>query len=148
MKTDTNNQDTPKDSLVLLCQSIATNAHAKQTRRDGVTKYITHPAKVVDLVGDDDERLQCVAWLHDVIEDTDLNADDLLKCGVPHDVVQSVEILAKKEGDNYHDYLERVNGNYSAKMVKIADMVANLTDKPTPKQVRKYTKGLQLLSLS
>jgi hypothetical protein len=43
---------------------------------------------------------------------------------------------------DYDDYPERVAASPIAAKVKIADMLSNLADDPTPKQIRKYAKGL------
>ena len=121
------------------------DAHAGQFRRDGKTPYFEHPKRVVQLV-EGDLELQAVAWLHDVLEDTEWTSADLFKYGVTFSVVQSVELLTRGKDVSYSDYLTWLKGNYSATRVKIADMVANLTDNPSEKQVVKYTRALQFLS--
>ncbi len=52
-------------------QALAAQLHAGQTRKDGVTPYITHTVGVADLVAywGGDENQQAIAELHDVIED-------------------------------------------------------------------------------
>ena len=42
-------------------------------------------------------------------------------------------------------YLARVKENPIALKVKIADMLCNLADDPTPRQVEKYRKGMLFL---
>lgn len=128
-----------------LCKRIAYNAHLGQTRRDGTTPYIEHIEKVVNLVGDD-EKLQCIAWLHDVIEDTDYTEDLLSALGVDLGVVQYVvELLTHRKGVKYFDYIGKIKTSTTATKVKIADIVANLSDKSTDKQIKKYYKALLIL---
>lgn len=122
---------------------IATEAHQNQFRRDGKTPYITHPQKVANLVESKDAK--AVAWLHDVLEDSDFTVKDLFDRGIPEHIVDAVVILTKSSLYTYEEYLERVKENELAKTVKIADMMANLSDTPTQKQVEKYTKGLTFL---
>ncbi len=127
-----------------LCEGIARKAHKGQMRRDGKTPYIKHVEKVVSLV--DDEDLQCVAWLHDVIEDTDYTAQHLSDAGVDQFIVWIVgQILTHRKDMPYLLYIEAIKGSEAAKKVKIADIVANLSDSPTSRQVVKYHRALFIL---
>lgn len=126
---------------------IANKAHAHQTRRDGVTPYITHPERVarrVDELGGGPEEV-AAAWLHDVLEDTAWTAEDILKDGMTTHVVSTVMRLTKKAGISYDEYLSTVNMSQSARLVKIADIIDNLSDTPTHKQVAKYGRALGFL---
>ena len=127
----------------LLCAEIAICAHQGQTRRDGLTPYIEHPQAVAARMSTFDEK--GVAWLHDVLEDTGLTDQDLLDKGVPQRIVDGVTYMTKREGESYIDYLCGVRNNPLSKAVKIADMLHNLSDAPTRKQVIKYAKGLLFL---
>lgn len=131
-------------SLPELAKEIATRAHEGQFRRDGQTPYITHPAKVVERVGDN-EQLIAVAWLHDVLEDTTTSSDMLLEQGIPREVVRAVELLTKTPGIPYAEYLQGIAAHPLAAPAKIADMLANLSDNPTRQQIRKYAAGLLVL---
>ena len=131
--------------LVSKCLDIAIKAHAGQYRRDGVTSYIYHVYEVAKRVNKFDEDHICVALLHDVIEDSDITADDLLKEGVPEHIVAAVSLLTKYVGTTYKKYLVEVKKNELARRVKIADMLSNLADDPTDNQIKKYAKGLDFL---
>lgn len=61
------------EAVVHLAEKIAGEAHQGQYRRGGVVSYIEHPKAVVDRVGADPEA-RVVAWLHDVLEDTEVTA--------------------------------------------------------------------------
>ena len=50
------------------CRLLATRAHKGQIDKGG-KPYILHPAYVADHV--DGENAKCVAWLHDVVENSD-----------------------------------------------------------------------------
>lgn len=130
--------------LVELARTIATQAHEGQFRRDDVTPYIEHPAAVASRAPKSSES-QAAAWLHDVLEDTDLTREDLASKGIPEPVILAVEALTKQEGLSYEENLERVGANELARGVKIADMLSNLADSPTKNQMRKYARGLLLL---
>ena len=134
-----------ENDLVGLAERIATEAHAGQFRRDGVTPYLMHPAAVVSRVEGDPEA-QVVAWLHDVLEDTTQTPETLLKAGLPPQLVETVELLTKDGSIAYEDYLEQVASSPLATKVKIADMLSNLADGPTTRQIRKYATGLLRLT--
>jgi len=88
---------------------IAASVHAGQYRRDGKTPYIKHPSAVADRVIKYGHEYVCVAYLHDVLEDTNVTYDILIEEGIPENIVKAVEILTKGEGQNYDEYLYYVN---------------------------------------
>lgn len=131
-------------TIVERARETAAIAHRGQYRRDGVTPYLEHPAMVARRVADDPVAAS-VAWLHDVLEDTDQTAEELLRNGIPVEVVDRVVLLTKQKGMEYEVYLERVKADPIARRVKIADMLSNLSDNPTERQILKYARGLQVL---
>ncbi|MCA9233619.1 MAG: hypothetical protein KDA57_23465, partial [Planctomycetales bacterium] len=84
-------------------------------------------------------------WLHDVLEDTGLTAEDLISRGVPEEVVAVVVTLTKRREERFEQYIERVSRCERATTVKIADILANLSDNPGRKQIVKFAKALLLL---
>ena len=78
-------------------------------------------------------------------EDTEETEYTLKAQGVPDHVVNAVVDMTKVEGESYADYMVRVAANPLARKVKIADMLDNLSDDPTPKQIKKYARGLLVL---
>lgn len=130
------------DSIVQIAESIARRAHEGQFRRDGVTPYIRHVEAVVSRIRTGDPRHLAIAWLHDVVEDTDVSKDDLRNAGIPEEVIQAVLSLTIRNGESYDDYLTRALANELAIPVKLADLLSNLSDNPTRKQIRKYAAAL------
>ena len=133
-----------KSELTIRAAAIATAAHQGQFRRDNATPYIQHPAAVAKRVADDPVA-EAVAWLHDVMEDTAMTADELRNQGMPDEVIARVAMLTKKDGANYEDYLAVIRKDPIARKVKIADMLSNLSDSPSERQILKYAKGLIIL---
>lgn len=125
---------------------LAENAHLGQFRFDGKTPYIEHIYAVERRVAHLGNMYRAVAIGHDLLEDTNVTALDLLNAGVHKDVVDAIVILTKIKGQDYDQYLILVKGNELARRVKIADMLSNLADSPTLKQIRKYAKGLLFLT--
>ena len=103
---------------------LATNAHAGQFDRGG-NPYILHPIKVMHYLKTDDEELQCIALLHDVIEDTDTSWKDLEALGCTERVLNAVRALTKLPGQTYDEYKEVVFANEDAMRVKLCDLRHN-----------------------
>ena len=137
-------------SYVEKALEIATKAHEGQYDKSGVP-YIEHPKHVAEGVHGDIAK--ATAYLHDVIEDTDVTAEDLRRDGIPEEVVEAVIMLTHDEHENYYDYIRRVKTNPIAKEVKIEDLKHN-SDKsrikrPTPMDIArwaKYKKALRIIS--
>ena len=126
---------------------FAIMAHRGQMRRNGVTPYIEHPIDVARRVKQrgGNSFAQAVAYLHDVLEDTKTTMHDLIQVGFSTDIINAVLALSKLNGIDYDEYLLLVKQNHLAREVKIADMLSNLSDAPTDKQIKKYAKGLAFL---
>src|SRR5947209_274805 len=71
------------DRLLLEAASFAARAHAGQLRKDGQTPYVSHVFRVClvvrHLFGFDDGRMLAAALLHDTIEDTTTDFDDITR---------------------------------------------------------------------
>ena len=103
---------------------LATNAHAGQFDRGG-NPYILHPIKVMHYLKTDDEELQCIALLHDVIEDTSTSWKDLEAIGCTSRVISAVRVLTKQPGQTYDEYKLEVFANLDAMRVKSCDLRHN-----------------------
>ncbi len=61
-----------ENNVIRLCSDYAAVSHIGQFRKDKITPYITHPARVSCMVSESKNasfREVCAAWLHDVLED-------------------------------------------------------------------------------
>lgn len=135
-------------------KEFAKKYHDGQVRDDGRDYFEAHIQVVVDnllrevkndpnLETDETvDKILSVAYLHDVLEDTDATMNDLLAV-FPKDVCEAVEILTKKKGEMYYDFVNRIiaSKNLIAKTVKISDLAANMQD-ATPKEKKgsRYAK--------
>lgn len=126
---------------------FAWDAHRGQTRRDGVTSHYQHLVEVAKRFRYGSMTWQA-AYLHDVLEDTTKTQADLYNFGVPFNVVQIVLIVTKEKHECYEEFIDRIiqSGNANAMRVKFADIISNLSDNPTARQVEKYGKALIQLS--
>jgi len=127
-----------------LAARISREAHEGQFRRDGVTPYFEHCEDVADYVMEMNMSMDCVAaaLLHDVLEDTKETAQTLLDKGVSEEVVKMVQILTHGKGVPYNNYIRKVHYFKNTAWIKMADIICNLCDSPTEKQVKKYKEAL------
>ena len=129
---------------------IAKKAHLGQVDKAG-EDYIKHPQKVASFVKTDEEK--AVAYLHDVIGDTELTLENLYEYDFSKEVIEAVDIITKKRGEDYQSYLNSVKKNKLARAVKLADLRHNsdLTrlTKVTEKDIErkeKYQKAINFLN--
>lgn len=115
-----------KLSYIEAARDIAERAHKGQVDKAGF-EYITHPFRVAARAsarGGSDEVV-AAAWLHDVLEDTNVTATQLLEAGIPEVVVDAVEAVTKRSGEPLVSYCDRVRANPIALEVKRADLDDN-----------------------
>ena len=98
---------------------IALRAYSGKLDKAGC-EYIKHPLRIMAKMKTDAEM--SVALLHDVIEDSEITADELLSEGIPTDVVDAIICLTKIDNESYHDFIVRVSSNELAVKIKIADI--------------------------
>ena len=125
--------------------NLAKIAHHGQFRRDGVTPYFNHPKDVARRVTKYGYKYIVVAYLHDVLEDTKTTVKNLFDAGFDEDIVTAVMLLTKDNRLSYDEYLRLIKANDLARLVKLADMLSNLADDPTDKQITKYVNGISYL---
>ena len=116
--------------------ALAARMHAGQTRKDGRTPYFSHCARVAmtvrDVFGCGDPAVLAAAFLHDTIEDTPADFDDILH-GFGPDVASIVAALTKNmilpEAQREADYDRRLEAaDWRARLIKLADVIDNAGD--------------------
>lgn len=138
---------------VSLAAAIAAEAHRGQQDKAGAA-YISHPQRVAERLQREDaaETIVAAGWLHDVVEDTDLELDDLMRYGLPAETVRVVGLLTKQAGRDYQDYLSEISADPAARAVKLADLADNsdpsrLAQLPESTQQRLQAKYAQARSI-
>src|SRR5215217_3884724 len=115
---------------------FASRAHRHQVRKDRETPYVSHVFRVCLVVrhvfGFDDPRMLAAAILHDTIEDTATDCDDLIERFGP-EVAGWVAALTKdmrlphdEREDAYRKGL--AEADWQVKALKLADIYDNLGD--------------------
>lgn len=139
--------------LIDKAKNFATFKHDRQFRKFGKIPYITHPAKVaeiVDQIGGGPEMV-AASWLHDVVEECGVSFDEL------HEKFGRVVAYLVKELTNPSDLDKSKKGQYlldkmntmssDALTVKLADRLSNVSDFATanPIFVQKYASETRLI---
>ena len=127
---------TDPNSVLFAAAAFAARAHRNQLRKDKVTPYVSHPFRVCLVVrhvfGIDDPKVLAAALLHDTIEDTTTDYNDLLDL-FGANVADWVSALTKemrlpeKEREaRYHTVLAA--SPWPVHICKLADIYDNLAD--------------------
>jgi guanosine-3',5'-bis(diphosphate) 3'-pyrophosphohydrolase len=130
---------TDPNAIVFRAASFAAYAHRHQLRKDGRTPYVAHCFRVAFVVrqvfGVDDPQVIATALLHDVIEDTPHDRDEIVEL-VGEPVASWVAALTK---DMRLPDVEREKVYWSALVAspwqvvvaKLGDVYDNLQDSPS-----------------
>lgn len=152
-------------SEILRAAMYAEQKHAGQKRKDG-KPYFTHVEAVANIVDNqwsmlipnasiDDWRqykdhVIAAAYLHDVIEDCGVTKQDLIDAGFSMMTAEIVDVLSKKPGENYIDFIMRIlnGGLFRVGMVavKLADLQHNMSDLNEGSLKDKYRLARYILS--
>ncbi|WP_160693220.1 phosphohydrolase [Clostridium sp. C2-6-12] len=102
---------------------LAEKYHEGQVDKGG-NPYIGHPLRVMEGVEILEEKI--LAVLHDVLEDCDVSADQLIEEGIPKELVEKLIILCKRRNEDYFDYINRIKNNKATINVKLSDLKDNM----------------------
>jgi (p)ppGpp synthase/HD superfamily hydrolase len=125
----------PND-LIFQAAAFAARAHRHQVRKDRDTPYVSHVFRVCLVVrhvfGFDDPKMLAAALLHDTIEDTNTDCDDIIERFGP-EVAGWVAALTKDmrlpHDDREAEYMRVLeSADWQVKVCKLADIYDNLGD--------------------
>jgi guanosine-3',5'-bis(diphosphate) 3'-pyrophosphohydrolase len=135
--------------------ALAARAHRHDLRKDGVTPYVSHPMRVALTVacvfGFQDEEILAAALLHDTIEDTGVDYDDIHhQCGKRvADIVaalsKDMRVIESQRENAYDEQLAA--GPWESRLIKLADVYDNFIDHPgksRAKQINRIKRALKL----
>jgi (p)ppGpp synthase/HD superfamily hydrolase len=132
-------------------KNLATKLHFGQKRKDGAD-YITHPIAVAEIAKNklfalNFEIVLAICYLHDVLEDCDIRAielvDELIKIGYSRDetkkIFDAVYLLTRPSKElDVLVYLKGIKTNPYAVFVKICDLEHNMSDLAPSNLLDKY----------
>jgi len=124
---------------------IAVEAHAGQQDRNGAP-YVLHPLRMMMRAESLTEKI--VAVLHDVVEDSDWTLKKLAKEGFPAEIVEAVDHLTKRDGEDYNAFIKRTIAHPISRRVKKLDLEDNMNvlrldkvDRKAMARLAKYFKA-------
>ncbi len=125
-------------------------AHRDQVDKTGMP-YVFHPFHLAEQMSDEISTI--CALLHDVVEDTEYDFDDIYKMGFPQEVIDVLRLLTHDDNVPYMEYVRKISTNPIAKQVKLADLKhnsdftrLNAIDEQALARGEKYKKAIELLS--
>ena len=140
-----------KGEMLSLALMKATEWHFGQFDKGG-NPYILHPLKVMYYLKTEDEELQCIALLHDVVEDCGVTYQQLRDLGFSERVIDGIKGMTKLPGETYDEAMARIMSNIDSVKVKLCDLRHNsdirrlkgVTEKDI-KRIEKYQKMYSVL---
>lgn len=124
------------EDLLEKSKRLAERIFEEKTDKGG-NPYMVHLLSVSYFMNSLDEKV--VAILHDILEDSEITKEELEELGYSSDVLEAIEILTRKEKEEYPKYIERIisSNNLTALNVKLFDLKNNMDisriKNPTPK---------------
>ena len=124
------------NELIFQAAAFAARAHRNQLRKDRETPYFSHPVRVClvvrQLFGFDDPLMLAASLLHDTIEDTTTDCDDIIERFGPI-VAKWVAALSKDmrlpHDEREAEYLQTLaSADWQVKVIKLADLYDNMGD--------------------
>lgn len=128
------------ENIISKAESFAKKKHKGQFRKRFAppnVEYFDHLEKVVCELGEmgvDDNDILCTGWLHDTIEDTDTDYDEIMKkfnekiADYVASVTKDTRLVKVQQERQYVIQLE--DAPWQSKIVKLADIIANFKDLP------------------
>ena len=118
----------------------------------GGKPYFNHLVRVAEKFKEDD-FLYPIAMLHDLLEDCSEWNVKSLSCLFSENIVKTIELLTRKTGQDYFDYINEINQSSWATKVKLADLkdnmditrLENISDKDF-QRLNKYLKAYKILT--
>lgn len=125
-------------NLITLAKEYCEHYREGQFRKGTNQPFSTHPIAVAGILskyGYRDEITQCIALLHDTVEDSELRMNEIQEV-FGYEISNGVYILSKNKGKmhdgkklSHEDYLQRLFwARNKIQRVKIADMIHNTQD--------------------
>lgn len=136
------------NSILEKIKEFADKAHGEQKRKYSGHRYIVHPVRVMELTQKYTDNIcaHAAALLHDVLEDTDVNPEEMQKFLYKHMSTRDAELTFQLVNDLTDVYTKEKYPNYNrrkrkllearrlekshplSQTVKYADLIDNIVD--------------------
>jgi len=110
----------------------------------GQEPYINHLRRVSEQMPNN--KLKTAAFLHDSVEDGKMTLDEV-RSQFGDDVAGLVDVVSRKEGETYAQFIDRVAQNPEAAQIKLADLRENIRNVENfkPSLRSRYEKAIAVL---
>lgn len=116
------NEEEKNAREIEIALSLAINKHRGQRDSDGAP-YILHLIRV--MMRCRDPQVKQAGVLHDILEDTQTNVQELVSAGIDPQVIEAVKRLTHAPSIPYGQYIESLSSDPIATEVKLADLEDN-----------------------
>jgi len=116
------NEEEKNAREIEIALSLAINKHRGQRDSDGAP-YVLHLIRVMMRCRDPQAKQAGV--LHDILEDTQTNVQELVSAGIDPQVIEAVKRLTHAPSIPYVQYIESLSSDPIATEVKLADLEDN-----------------------
>lgn len=130
--------------------SIAARAD-REGRHPSGGLLLAHGVNVALALGPDaTPTAMSAAVLHEVLENTDWTMDELARSGADPVVCEAVDVLTRRSGETYMDYIRRICGapgvaGETARQVKVADLTVSVERAVSDTLRQRYEQSLPLV---
>ncbi|GGM52624.1 HD domain-containing protein [Dactylosporangium sucinum] len=133
-------------------RELAYAAHRGQVDKAG-RPYFEHVAEVARRLEEHGDEAVMAGYLHDIVEDTDITLGQLRTMGFPEQVVEAVDAVTWRDGEDYMDLIARAAAHPLGRLVKLQDNLTNsdearlalLDDATADRLRRKYARAREAL---
>jgi hypothetical protein len=111
-------------------RQIAQEAHGPQRDKLGRDYVDAHLRPIAEAAATFGPEAEAAGWLHDVIEDTEISADELRERAIPEPVIAAVESVTEVPGQEYDELIARACQHPWGRFVKLVDNAWNIACNP------------------
>jgi (p)ppGpp synthase/HD superfamily hydrolase len=115
------------DELESRALALVKQAHAGQVDKQGRDYVEHHLRPIAESLRPFGRPAYLAGLLHDIVEDTAVDPEQLLGLGFPVPVVEAVRSVSRRAGESYPELIDRAAADPLGRLVKLADNWHNLS---------------------
>lgn len=130
-------------------RTFVREAHLGQVDKLGRDYYHAHILPIAAGASLFGEQAEKAALLHDILEDTEVTANDLLARGIEPEIVSAVQSVSRLATESYEELIGRAMVHPIGKIVKLVDNAWNILSNPDlakrdPQKAKQILEGRYL----
>lgn len=120
-------RDQPGQELEDAALALVLRAHAGQVDKQGRDYVEHHLRPIAESLRPYGRSAYLAGLLHDIVEDTDVDYEQLAALGFPAIVVEAVRSVTRRPDESYPELIARAAAHPLGRLVKLADNWHNLS---------------------